>query len=67
MKLLFSLVALCCLGMFTVGCDMPDTPQEQAVENEGDRIEDATDDAAPAVENQGDAIENATDDGELNN
>jgi hyperosmotically inducible protein len=34
---------------------------DNAVENAGDKIEDATDDASKAVEQAGDKVENATD------
>lgn len=42
------------------GCEQR-TPAEEAVEDMGDRIEDATDDAGDRVEDLGDQIEDATD------
>ncbi|CAN5194265.1 hypothetical protein BH23VER1_BH23VER1_09350 [soil metagenome] len=52
--------AAAALALFPVSCDR-DTPQEEAREDMGDAIEDATDDADDATESAGDAIEDATD------
>ncbi len=52
-------LALCLGTMALVGCEQR-TPEEEAVEEMGDKIEDATDNASDAVEDMGDKIEDAT-------
>lgn len=55
-KALFTVILLGCLGMGLVGCDR-DGPMEEA----GEDIDHAMDNAGDNIERAGDKIENATD------